>query len=51
MSEPGVTPAIHATMTHGGDWIHGDPDGKRLRLDVRSVLQYAPPPARAPRPR
>lgn len=23
----------------GGDWIHADPDGKHMRLDVRTVIK------------
>ncbi|KAA8908953.1 hypothetical protein FN846DRAFT_944186 [Sphaerosporella brunnea] len=39
-TEPDVTPALNATsVVFGGDWIHADPDGKHLRLDVRSVLR------------
>jgi hypothetical protein len=32
----------------GGDWIHADPSGKHLRLDVRSVLKYSLPPSPPP---
>ncbi|QKX55923.1 uncharacterized protein TRUGW13939_03022 [Talaromyces rugulosus] len=39
-AEPGSTPALNATFVGtGNDYIHGDPDQKRLRLDARSVLK------------
>ncbi|KAF8539560.1 hypothetical protein BDD12DRAFT_882162 [Trichophaea hybrida] len=33
------SPPINASLIMGGDWIHADPSGKYLRLDVRSVLK------------
>jgi len=39
VSEPGAPSVVNAKGVMGGDWIHADPDGKHLRLDVRSVLE------------
>lgn len=39
-AEPGSTPSLNATFVGtGNDYIHGDPDQKKLRLDARSVLK------------
>jgi len=38
-TEPGFAPALNAKLVMGGDWIHGDPDGKHLRLDVKTTLK------------
>lgn len=39
-AEPGCTPSLNATFVGtGNDYIHSDPDQKKLRLDARSVLK------------
>ncbi|KAF2458947.1 hypothetical protein BDY21DRAFT_339369 [Lineolata rhizophorae] len=39
-SEPGFSPALDAThMGVGYDYIHNDPSGEQMRLDVRSQLK------------
>ena len=39
VSDAGVEPHLNATLHHGGDWVHTDPDRKHNRLDVRTVFK------------
>lgn len=40
-SEPGFSPAFNGEFVgQGNDFIHMDPDEKRLRLDARGVIKY-----------
>ena len=36
-SAPGFKPAFNATVVHGGDWIHLDPDGRYVQQDSRAA--------------
>jgi len=38
-SEPGYPIQLDAVFAHGGDYIRVDPDGKRVRLEVSSLLK------------
>lgn len=39
-AEPDFTPALNATFVGtGNDYVHGDPDQKKLRLDAHAVLK------------
>ncbi|KAF3183922.1 hypothetical protein TWF106_006900 [Orbilia oligospora] len=39
VSEPDYPVKVNANLVSGADWIHGDPDGKIQRLDVRSIFK------------
>ncbi|KIH94933.1 hypothetical protein SPBR_03856 [Sporothrix brasiliensis 5110] len=39
VSEPGYPVAVDAQFVHGADYIRPEDDGKRLRLNVNSVLK------------
>lgn len=40
-SEPGFSPAFNGEFVgQGADYIHMDPDEKRMRLDARGVVKY-----------
>ncbi|KAL1852237.1 hypothetical protein Plec18167_006051 [Paecilomyces lecythidis] len=39
-AEPGFSPALNANFVGtGNDYVHGDPDQKKLRLDAHAVLK------------
>ncbi len=43
-SESGFSPAIDAEFVGtGADYIHNDPDGKRMRLNAHGVLKWVAP--------
>ncbi|PNY20645.1 Uncharacterized protein TCAP_07339 [Tolypocladium capitatum] len=39
VSEPSYPYALRATFVHGSDYLRRDPDGRHVRLDVRSVAR------------
>ena len=40
ISESGFTPALNAKFEGtGNDYIHNDPDGKRMRLNAHGVVR------------
>lgn len=40
ISEPGFTPSLNASfVSTGNDYIHRDPDGKRMRLNAHGVIK------------
>lgn len=43
-SDPGFAPAFNGELLgQGSDYIHMDPDEKRLRLDARGVVKWVSP--------
>ena len=47
-SESGFSPAIDAEFFGtGADYIHNDPDGKRMRLNAHGVLKWVAPRIRS----